>query len=348
MTGLQRKFQLCRFERRKPLAKFKIYISVFLLCIIIIGSILIAVRYKGEIEAARNRIDSLGSQLIDTERGSVEYARFGEGYPVMVVHGAMGGFDQGLTVANQYINSDFQVISVSRFGYLRSPLPAKATITAQADTFASLLDSLNIQKTAVMAASGGANSAIRFAASHPERVSALILISPAAPGKVKVAAPPKAVFDTLLRNDFACWAFVTFLKPAMQSMIGVPKGLVLTPESEGEVKTMLNGMLPSSGRIDGMIFDSYTSSPEFYESISETSPYPLGNIKIPVLVFNAKDDPLAIPENVRGLVDRIPNSHLFVVSDGGHILLGHSEEVKSEITRFLHTNTDGIKKDSIQ
>jgi pimeloyl-ACP methyl ester carboxylesterase len=331
--------------RRKPMGNFKIYILIFLLSIIIAGIITVAVRYSAEIRAARMRINNLSSQVIETECGPVEYARFGDGYPVMVVHGAMGGFDQGLMLADQLIGSDFQVISVSRFGYLRSPLPAEATITKQADTFACLLDSLSIRKVAVFAVSGGATSAIRFAARHPERVSALILLSPAAPGKVKVATPPKAVFDTLLRNDFVCWASITFLKPIMQSMIGVPKEFVLTPELDAELKTTLSGIMPSSRRIDGMIFDMYISAPEFYESVSETSPYPLGDIKTPVLVINAMDDPLAIPENVRGLADQIPNAGLFVVSDGGHMLLGHTKEVKSEITRFLCVNATGLKND---
>jgi len=326
------------------MANFKIYIFVFLLGMVIVGIVTVAARYSGEIRAAHKRVNNLGSRVIETERGPVEYARFGDGYPVMVVHGAMGGFDQGLMLADQFIGSDFQVISVSRFGYLRSPLPAEATITKQADTFACLLDSLGIQRVAVFAVSGGANSAIRFAARHPERVSALILISPAAPGKVKVASPPRAVFDILLRNDFTCWAFNTFFKPIMQSMIGVPKGFVLTPELDAEVKTTLAGMMPSSRRIDGMIFDMYTSSPEFYESVSETSPYPLGNIETPVLMINAMDDSLAVPENVRSLAGQIPNARLFVMPDGGHILLGHTEEVKSEISRFLRTNADGFKK----
>jgi hypothetical protein len=29
--------------------------------------------------------------------------------------------------------------------------------------------------------------------------------------------------------------------------------------------------------------------------------------------------------------------------DGGHVLLGHHEEVKSEITRFLHGNMSMLK-----
>ena len=98
--------------------------------------------YLREIKAARMRIGSLGSQVIQTACGPIEYARVGKGYPVLVVHGAMGGYDQGLWLAHGFDMSNHQVISVSRFGYLRTPLPGDANLDMQADAFACLLDAL--------------------------------------------------------------------------------------------------------------------------------------------------------------------------------------------------------------
>jgi pimeloyl-ACP methyl ester carboxylesterase len=320
------------------MANFETYLFFILAIILLIGVVAIASRYLREINKARQKINNLGSQVIETACGPIEYALVGEGYPVLVVHGAMGGFDAGLMLAKPVMDAGFQIISVSRFGYLRSPLPANANLNLQADAYACLLDTLGIQQVAVLTASGGANSSIRFAAAYPERTSALIMISPAAPGKVKVASPPRALFDHLLRSDLIYWAFITYLRPVMQSVIGVPKGFVLTPELEGEVKDILASTMPASERIDGFIFDNFTSAPEFYEEISETSPYPLRKIETPVLVINALDDPLAIPENVRGLAEKFPHARLLVVPDGGHLLLGHSTEVNAEIIQLLHSN----------
>jgi pimeloyl-ACP methyl ester carboxylesterase len=300
-------------------------------------------RYRQETRAARERIESLGSQLVETSCAPIEYARVGNGYPVLIVHGAMGGFDQGLMLANLLPDSGFQLISISRFGYLRSPMPANASVSLQADAFASLLDALDIPQAAVFAISAGATSAIRFATRHPERLSSLILLSPAAPGKVKAATPPRAVFDTLLRNDFAYWALMTYFGSSMHAMIGVPKGFVLTPQLKAEANRTLAEVLPSTKRIDGMIFDSYLSTSDFYEEISDASPYSLNSIAAPVLLINALDDPLAIPENVRAMAQKIPNADLFVVPDGGHMLLGHAEEVKSKIAQFLRTNIGDAK-----
>ena len=321
------------------MAKHKALLFAIPLAVAGTGAVTVAARCRREMRAARERIDKLGRQVIETEYGPIEYARAGEGYPVLAVHGAMGGVDQGLMVAGPILDSGFQVISVSRFGHLRSPLPPNASFSMQADVYACMLDALGIRQAAVFGISAGASTSIRFTARYPERVSALVLYSPAAPGKVRPSTPPRAMFETLMRNDFLYWASITYLRQWMQSVIGVPRGFVLTPEMEAEVKAVLAQTLPVSNRVDGFIFEMYSPEwgAEFYESVSDTSPYPLGKIKTPVLAINALDDPLAVPENVRDLVAKMPNARLFVVPDGGHLLLGHAQEVKSEITQFLRS-----------
>ena len=145
------------------MANYKIYLFIILLSISVIGIVAVVARYQREISAARKGVDSLGSQVIETDRGPIEYARIGEGYPVLVVHGTLGGFDQGLLTARPIIEAGFQVISVSRFGYLRSSMPENASVDMQADAYACLLDTLGIQQAAVFTFSAGATSSIRFA-----------------------------------------------------------------------------------------------------------------------------------------------------------------------------------------
>lgn len=326
------------------MSNYLIYLLVILFGILVILFVAVTLRYQQEIKAVHKRIESLGSQVIETDSGPIEYARVGKGYPLLIVHGAMGGFDQGLRLAHSFDLSKYQVISISRFGYLRSPLPAKANLDLQADAFAGLLDALEIRQTAVFTASAGSTSAIRFAARHPEHVSALILFSPDAPGKNQIAMPPKFVFDNVLRNDFIYWALITFFGKSMRTAYGlVPRGYTLTPEYEALVKNVQQGDLPASRRMDGMIFESYTSVPEFNASVSPTSPYPLHKIKIPVLIIHAMDDSIVSPENVRKLAEQMPVTRSFVAPDGGHLLLGYNEEVKAEISQFLRSNVPELK-----
>ena len=316
--------------------KFLIGLFIVLLGIAALAGVA-TVRYRGEIRTIQEHIDSLGSQVVKTNCGPIEYAQIGEGYPVLVVHGNAGGFDQGLTLAQGYLDQGFQVIAPSRFGYLRSSLPLEATPALQADAFVCLLDALGIDQVAVLTTSAGVTSSVQFALRHPDRISALILHSPNAPGKVEFATPPKSVFSALIHNDFAYWVLNTYLQSSMQFLVGVPKSFILTPEFQSQVKETMTSVFPVSKRADGMIFDTYVSNPEINH-------YPLPEIKSPTLVISALDDPMALHENARTMAEQIPNARLLVVPDGGHLLLGHTIEVRAEITQFLHDNVLELKK----
>jgi pimeloyl-ACP methyl ester carboxylesterase len=323
------------------MGQFWIGFAVVLTVLVLAGTIPVVLRYGKDIRRARQRLASLGSQVIETKCGPVEYVSAGDGYPVLVVHGALGGFDQGLWLAHSFDFSNYRVISVSRFGYLRTPVPPNANLDLQADAYACLLDALEIPKAVVFGISAGSTSSIRFAARHPGRVSALILLSPDAPGTAQMPIPPRFIFDSLLRSDFFYWVLVTYFGKSMRSIMGlVPRGYVLTPEYEGIVKTVMAGDLPVSGRIDGMIFETFTIASEFNASASASSPYPLDRIETPALFIHAADDPIVIPENVRGVADQMPNVHLFVVPGGGHLLFGHREEVYTVMAEFLGENVD--------
>ncbi len=328
------------------MAELLIGFAILLAGLALAGIAAVLVRYFREIRLARQRIAGLGSQVIETACGPIEYARAGEGYPVLVVHGAMGGFDQGLWLARNLSSSKYQIIAVSRFGYLRSPVPPGADLNLQADIFASLLDALEIRQAAVFAASAGTTSAIRLAARHPERVSMLVLFGPDAPGENQMALPPRFIFDTLLRSDFIYWVLITFFGKWVQNAVGlVPKGYPLTPENEALVKIVQKGDLPVSPRIDGMIFESYTSLAEFNASVTAASPYPLNKIKTPALVINAADDPISLPANVRRLAGQMPNARLYVVPEGGHFVFGHVEEVRSEMAQFMEGQLAALQTD---
>lgn len=57
--------------------------------------VLVFTRYRQDVTAARERV-AAGSQVVTTPCGTIEYAVKGAGPPLLVVHGAGGGYDQGL------------------------------------------------------------------------------------------------------------------------------------------------------------------------------------------------------------------------------------------------------------
>lgn len=121
-----------------------LYITIATGLLLLLGFVMISGRYRVEITAAREKAVA-GSQILKTKQGDIEYAVIGEGRPILLLHGAGGGYDQGFLIGRTGFGDGFMFISVSRFGYLRSPIPEDSTLPAQAALYATLLDHLKIE-----------------------------------------------------------------------------------------------------------------------------------------------------------------------------------------------------------
>ena len=296
--------------------------------------------YQRDIHQARERI-SVGSQIVETPCGQIEYAVAGNGSPVLVVHGAGGGFDQGLDFSEALVQSGFRVIAMSRFGYLRTPLPTDASPAAQADAYACLLDALNIRRAAVVGFSAGAPSSMQFALRHPERTAALVLLVPAAyPAHLEqrpegampkqTSAGTKFMFDTALKSDLLLWAaFRLAPQTIYQAILGTPPEVVesASADERARVAETLDHLLPFSARRLGVLNDAANENP--------LPRYELERIAAPTLVLSAADDGYGTYDGARYSAEHIPNARFIGYSSGGHLLVGHQEEVMSEITSFL-------------
>ena len=115
-------------------------------------------RYGPYIRWKRGLVDELrsGSRMAATEKGPVEYSIHGEAGPfIAVMHGGPGVYDQTSALFNGLFEKGFRVLSWSRPGYLRTPLKTGRTFEEQADAFKALLDTLDIEKAALVAYSAG-------------------------------------------------------------------------------------------------------------------------------------------------------------------------------------------------
>lgn len=129
--------------------------------------------------AGKNRTEIMKNvfispEIVETKAGSVEIDIAGESGPVLMgSHGGLGGVDQ-CRAALDFAAKDFRLLSLSRPGYLNTPLESGASLEAQADLFAAVLDELGIDKVAMFSISAGGPFAYMFAVRHPDRIWALI------------------------------------------------------------------------------------------------------------------------------------------------------------------------------
>ena len=127
--------------------------------VLVLLAVSVYVIYRVDLAAARQEL-LIGSAVANTECGPIEYSDVGSGPVVLAVHGAGGGYMQMEGLSRSLAAAEFRVISISRFGYLRTPLPADPTPEAQATAHACILSTLGIAKAAVLAVSAGAPSSI--------------------------------------------------------------------------------------------------------------------------------------------------------------------------------------------
>lgn len=301
-----------------------------------VGGWLTRSAYGRDIAASRARI-ATGSRIAATARGPIEYALAGEGPPVLMIHGAGGGFDQGLDIGAPLAKRGFQLIAMSRFGYLRTPLPRVASAAAQADAHASLLDALGISRAAVVGASAGAPSAMQFALRYPDRCAALVLLSPAIYAARKDDAPsvktPRwltVLFDTALRSDFLFWLSMRTRKSLMiRSILGTPPELIdnANAATRAQVATTLEHILPLASRRPGLLNDARV--------VSALTRYEPGDIRVPLLTISAKDDLYGTYDGARYAAEHVPGARFLGYSDGGHLCVGHTDDIGAEIAEFF-------------
>ena len=306
----------------------KLLFALALLALLIAGIVFLYLPYRRDIKAAHQKLEKQETETANTPYGRIEYATYGKGNPVLVVHGIFGGHDQGFVLAKGQIGEKFFSIVPSRFGYQGTGLPPDATPADQADAFASLLDERGIDQAAIMATSAGGTSAIQFALRHPHRCSGLVLVSSNAPGKVEVSLPPKPIARMMFRSDFIFWMLTTHFPSTMHSIMGVPGNLEMTPAFEMEMEEVMNTLLPVKPRSEGAYFDMYVSNPA-------VNAYPVDEISVPTLIIHAVDDPLADYDNAQTMAEQIPDAKMVIIESGGHPLLGHEERIQSEISSFL-------------
>lgn len=301
----------------------------------------IAVRYRRDIGRARRRITS-GSTVVETSRGPIEYAVAGTGPAVLVVHGAGGGFDQGLDIATTQIAGGVRAVAMSRFGYLRTPVPRDASPAAQADAHAALLDALHIGRAAVVGVSAGAPSAMQFALRYPDRTRALVLIVPAAyPTHIEQRAEgamprgtsraTRFLFDAVLKSDFFFWAAARLARRTMmRAILGTPPAVVATAsrDERARLAVVLDHIFPISPRRLGLLNDAAT--------VPRLPRFPLEDIRVPTLVIGVADCLYGTFEGARFTADHIPGARFIGFPSGGHLWVGHHHEVLAEVSTFLN------------
>lgn len=295
------------------------------------------------------------SEIADTNLGKIEYLTRGDGPAVLVFHGAPGGYDQAMLFGSGLAAHGFEVVAPSRPGYLRTPLGTGLIPLQEADAMSALLDLLGLGKVAVMGVDAGAVPAIEFAARHPDRIWALVLVSPLTK-RIESWKPESAPelgkqIQAAMTGDIGSWFCVKTAEKDPARAIG----WMLDLESTGDptqraitttailkqpgqlewFQAFMNTFAPDSARYDGARNDQFR--------IRGLEDLPLKKITAPTLLVRGTLDrgvPLA---DVKFTTAGIADATLYEVPNAGHVVwLGpQAAEVETKIEEFLKQHAPG-------
>ncbi len=293
-------------------------------------------RFDRDIKAASAKA-AIGGVLIETRCGPIEYQEAGTGMPLLMVHGSGGGHDQGMAFAGKLTERGIRVIAMSRFGYLRTPMPADASPAAQADAHVCLLDALGIAQAAVAGGSAGGPSALQMAIRHPNRVSALVLLVPLAykPQALADSAKPlapwaEALLMRLIGSDFLFWVGLHVARDhVIKYVLATPPEQVrdASPDERARINNILGHILPVSARAAGLRSDSVLGK--------SLGPSALETVRAPTLIISVRDDGFGTYASSEYTASQIRGAEFVGFEHGGHVWVGHQDEVMAEIVNLL-------------
>jgi pimeloyl-ACP methyl ester carboxylesterase len=275
-------------------------------------------------------------QVANTVPGVVEYAEIGDGPAVVCLHGAMGGYDQSLILAQTIGTESYHYIALSRPGYLGTPLSSGKSSEQQGDLIAALMDTLGIAKAGILAVSGGGPSALQFGLRHPERCAGLVLISTCAD---KVDTPIPFSFRVMKYLARWPWFVKRFRKKAEQNLVAAAKRSIRDPEilrctmNDADTWPLFSELLLST--FDRM--GQRLVGTENDIAITHTTTYPLEDLTVPVLIVHGTQDPLVPFEvHAKAYESRVPDAELVAVEGGEHVaIFTHREMVRAKVNEFM-------------
>jgi len=222
----------------------------------------------------------------------------------------------------QRVCSYARVISFDRRGAgLSDPWLGVPTLEEQMDDVLAVMEATGTERGALMASLEGGPLAMLFAATHPDRVSALILYCTFARSRWSPDydwAPHASERDGYIEAIIGQWG-----------QGAVP--LALAPSRAGDP-----AYVEWAGRME-----RYSASPgtirKIMKAVGETDVrHVLPSIRVPTLVMHRREDPFLRVEHARYLAEHIPGSR-YVELEGTDSLfsVGDSEAILGEIEEFL-------------
>lgn len=264
------------------------------------------------------------SRTVQTTTWKIHVNEAGAGHPVLLLHGSGPGATGWSNFGpNMGVLADhFRVIAVDMPGWGSSDA---VTVDERDHVQAAveLLDALGIERAAIIGNSMGGMTAIRFAYTHPERISHLITMGSGSPGPILFGFGDGPTEGLKALN-------AAYLDPSPERMLDLVRIMTF---SEDMVDPGIAEQRSATARSRPDHLENFIAGFGRRPFIDTTR---LGEIAAPSLLFHGRDDRVVHYEHSLKLCAAIPDSRLVLLNRCGHwAQLEHAGEFNRLVTDFL-------------
>jgi pimeloyl-ACP methyl ester carboxylesterase len=252
----------------------------------------------------------------------IAYEERGSGKPLLLIHGL--AYDRrGFGPLPDLLSDAFQVVLVDNRGVGESDAPeGPYTVGQLAADAVAVLDDAGLERAHVLGVSLGGFIAQEIALSHPERVAKLVLVSTSPGGPNQYPMPTEGL------DAFSLYPTME-REAGLRLMVENSLGRRAVRERRVLVEEVYAYRLERAPSID-------TWQAQFAAALAFDSFERLPAIRAPTLVLHGGADTVIDVRNSELLAARIPNAHLEVVPDRGHLLVWEEAELlASVVAHFL-------------
>jgi len=251
----------------------------------------------------------------------------GEGQPVILIHGYPLSDASWEYQYHALVKAGYRVIGITLRGFGQSDKPyGKYNYDQFADDIKVVLDKLDIKDAAIGGHSMGGAIALHYVAKYNgAHINKLALFSAAAPCHTKKADYPYPLFT---KEDITKWVELNNTdRPALLSTLGQYFTLTPTSVSSG-IGAWLGGIEIQSS--------AYAMEQALISLRDEDLRGDLPKIKVPTLIFNAKEDKIVAFALAEQMNKAIAGSKLVAFDKSGHAsFIEEKDKFNDEFIKFL-------------
>lgn len=262
-------------------------------------------------------------QLPGAGNVTVEGEDVGDGPPVVLLHGLSATRRNVVQGSRALIKRGYRLISYDARGHgASSPAPRYEYADLVGD-LAAVLDHLDVERAALVGSSMGAATAMAFTLEHPERVPALVQITPAYTGYARTGDVDGEVWERL----------ATALNGGIEEFVELAQPRGLPERWRAVAREATRQRMERHEHLDAVA----RALREVPRSTAWKGLEPLSELEVPVLIVGSRDEadtrhPLAVAEEYSR---RLPNAELVVEDKGESPLAWQGARLSGVIADFL-------------